>query len=362
MDYYIVFAGDNNYIKNCYIERIGDLEHGGAGIGIKEYGENNLFEDCTAKNLKNASFYVRWAGVQNNEFRNCKAIGVPPADVTAFVIRDGASYNEFNSCISEGCLIGMRFEVSGEDQNYTGSYNLFNNCIVKDAEYPIYFSEWNTSYNGPAENNSFINCNFINGLYLIASQRANTGHKIVNCIITGMTTGLNGSTLGFPDNFDYEYSSFYNNAFATPTGTGNISDNPQFVDEDGGDFHLQAGSPCIDAGTSTDAPPTDFDGIPRPQGSGFDIGMYEYEGSSGINENDFNKIAIYPNPTTGKIYLPYQLLNEKYQVLSTLGAVVKRGIIETKIIDLSELKSGIYILKITGNKAGKIKVAKLIKE
>jgi hypothetical protein len=43
-----------------------------------------------------------------------------------------------------------------------------------------------------------------------------------------------------------------------------------------GDYHLTSSSPAIDAGTSTGAPSTDFADGPRPQGSGFDIGAYEY--------------------------------------------------------------------------------------
>jgi hypothetical protein len=45
-----------------------------------------------------------------------------------------------------------------------------------------------------------------------------------------------------------------------------------------GDYHLKAGSPLIDAGSSSAglAPTIDFDGTARPQGSGDDIGAYEY--------------------------------------------------------------------------------------
>ncbi|HEX6969055.1 MAG TPA: choice-of-anchor Q domain-containing protein [Micromonosporaceae bacterium] len=59
------------------------------------------------------------------------------------------------------------------------------------------------------------------------------------------------------------------------TQTGVTVVDPQVVDFSGRDFQLAAGSPAIDAGTSTNAPQTDFLGVTRPQGSGVDIGAYE---------------------------------------------------------------------------------------
>lgn len=51
----------------------------------------------------------------------------------------------------------------------------------------------------------------------------------------------------------------------------------EFADPEGANFHLKAVSAAIDAGTATGAPATDFDGSPRPVGSGFDIGAFELQ-------------------------------------------------------------------------------------
>ena len=72
-------------------------------------------------------------------------------------------------------------------------------------------------------------------------------------------------------------------------GGGNIDADPLFVrdpdpgdgdwstleDNDYGDLHLQWGSPAIDAGTNTNCPATDLDGIPRAIGPFCDMGAFE---------------------------------------------------------------------------------------
>ena len=57
--------------------------------------------------------------------------------------------------------------------------------------------------------------------------------------------------------------------------TTSISGDPQFAAVTSHDFHLTASSPAIDQGQVSNAT-SDIDGNPRPQGSAFDIGAYEF--------------------------------------------------------------------------------------
>ena len=86
---------------------------------------------------------------------------------------------------------------------------------------------------------------------------------------------------------------FYQNRIAAvgDEGTGTVlannfvvgeDVNPLFANLSAHDFHLQATSPAIDAGVTLAEVPTDFEGTPRPQGAGYDIGAYEYRASAGL--------------------------------------------------------------------------------
>lgn len=343
MDYYIVLKGDSNTISNCYAERVGELEDVGHGLEIKESGEHNLFVNCTVKNMIAGCFSVRWQAVQNNEFRNCKAIGGISTDVSAFMIREGASSNVFNNCISDGCNAGVRFILAGEDANYCGEYNTFNNCIIKNADWvidlnPYYYNSAN------ADNNLLVNCTIDHANYLYNCERPNNGNQFINCAISNIPDFLIGSDTA---NFTYQYCNFYNNGFSMPTGAGNISSDPQFVDQLTGDYHLQITSPCIDAGTLTNAPTMDFDAVSRPQGSGIDIGAYEYiTSTNSMTSTNDQTIVFYPNPTAGIVYFDDCNKGLNYQLFSASGKVVQSGTIDTNKIDLTDLTNGVYFLKI----------------
>ena len=70
------------------------------------------------------------------------------------------------------------------------------------------------------------------------------------------------------------------------------------------DFHLQAASPAIDAGTNAYAPEDDLEGNARPAGAAVDIGPYEYGGTPVVTIQD--PIAPDDPPTVAEPEAPAQ--------------------------------------------------------
>jgi hypothetical protein len=96
---------------------------------------------------------------------------------------------------------------------------------------------------------------------------------VTDTIISGYSVALTGT--GITEDYNLYFGNGANAPTAVSGGHSLASANPLFVNPAGGDFHLSAGSPAIDAGI--DAGLTgDFDGDPRPIGARFDIGFDEF--------------------------------------------------------------------------------------
>jgi hypothetical protein len=91
-----------------------------------------------------------------------------------------------------------------------------------------------------------------------------------NIIVTGGQGGGNGSV----SSLCTIHYSLIEGASVFP-GDFNITGDPKFVDAGDGDYHIQAGSACIDKADPSSPPMVDYDGEERPMGSAPDIGADE---------------------------------------------------------------------------------------
>jgi hypothetical protein len=97
------------------------------------------------------------------------------------------------------------------------------------------------------------------------------GSSLRNCIVYGNSADGDGDNWYAPEP-DFMYCC----TAPDPEGTGCVTNVPQFIDAFGGDYHLKAISPCINAGNNADAAgEMDLDGNARIVGGVVDMGAYE---------------------------------------------------------------------------------------
>jgi hypothetical protein len=193
------------------------------------------------------------------------------AVVTNCVLRDNA-YGGVRGGILYGCWLTNNWDRDGGGASGSTLYN----CVLSSNQAIPQMDDWTPSYGrgGGAIWCALYGCTLtgnsahVGGAVLVSSLQ--------NCVLYG-----NSAT----SRADSDESSVTSFSCTTPlsAGVGNISGDPLFVNAAAGDFRLQPGSPCIDAGTDLSAILTnDLAGLPRPlDGNGdgvaaFDMGAYEF--------------------------------------------------------------------------------------
>ena len=134
---------------------------------------------------------------------------------------------------------------------------------------------------------------------------------------------------------------------------------PLFVDFDNDDYHLQDGSPCVDAGILAGAPVLDYEGNPRVDD--VDMGAFENQKTVGVQdlENSFGLLTIFPNPIEDNLNFAFESLingDLKISITNMEGKVVftrdveKTGKKMTRNYNVTKLTTGMYNLTITNGK------------
>jgi len=158
----------------------------------------------------------------------------------------GAAYYEFfRQCQLEDCVL------TGNHAGYGG------------GAYACYLANCTVAGNSASESGG--------GLYGFVVIQVQRLYYATNCIVYFNTAASDAN---------FNYGGILANSCTFPDGGGAaiITNAPLFVDLAGGNYHLQANSPCINTGTNAYAPgPVDFDGNPRIVGGTVDMGAYEYQ-------------------------------------------------------------------------------------
>ena len=155
------------------------------------------------------------------------------------------------------------------NSEFIGNIASYGGAAYGGALYNCLLVENSATGGGGGFNGSLINCTCVSNTATWEGGGA-VGCSLNNCILY-YNTALSDSNY---------WVSGLNYCCTTPlpdSGPGNLTNEPAFVDLAGGDFHLQAGSPCINAGNNTYVSgAADLDGNPRITGITVDIGAYEY--------------------------------------------------------------------------------------
>jgi hypothetical protein len=196
---------------------------------------------------------------------NCSFLGNRAIDAVG-----GGMFNSGSSPILTNCIFSRNDALGwGGGMFNSNSSPTLTNCIFSGnwADY-----EGGGMYN-ISSSPILTNCSFSgNTAYYNGGGMFNSGSSptLTNCILWG---NINGQIIG---NAVVTYS-IVQGGF---TGTGNLDQDPLFVDAANGDLHLQAGSPAIDAGlTSANTTTVDLDGKPRIVNGTIDMGAYEFQGT-----------------------------------------------------------------------------------
>jgi hypothetical protein len=272
----------NSTLLNCTITGNSTLVNGGSGAGAV----GGFLANCTINNNTcNGSGATVGGGVSGSVLTNCTLSG---NRVTGAGSSGGGAY--------ASTLVNCTLSNNRADFSAGGAYNCtLTNCLIVGNQ---------VSYGGGGvSGGTLVNCVLRNNNGYGYGGGVYWTTTLINCTLVGNTAQYGGG--GYSCTF-YNSIIYYNSGISGPNTygctysycctpdsgvVGNITNAPVFVNQSGGDLHLQAGSAGIDAGTNGYAVSlTDFDGNLRIANGSVDMGAYEYQ---------------QPNPATVSILCNY---------------------------------------------------------
>ncbi|TAL61686.1 MAG: T9SS type A sorting domain-containing protein [Bacteroidetes bacterium] len=324
----IIRYNKSHHNNACGIHMNGDISLGGDGIISNARVEGNIIYE----NGTNGGSGINCDGVQNSLFMNNLLYNNHASGISLYMIDGGAGAK--NNKVYNNTIINAsnaRWCVNIADGS-TGNA-VFNNILINLHPTRGSITIDAASLSGFTSNNN-----------IVANRFSNDGDNTTITLAQWQAAG------GYDSNSVLA---------ATQTSI--------FVNPTAFDYHLLTGSQAINAGSSSVSVSVinDLDLNIRPQGSGYDIGCYEFLQTNVISEMDLNaSVSIFPNPFSTSAVLRITnysgLRIADIKLFDVVGKKIHPEIIRNSdsfVISSGELPNGIYFLKI-GNTTKKIVVNK----
>ncbi len=250
-------------IRNGKTLESGDWIYDISGGGVNLYGGNGIVSNCIISG--NTADYG--GGSYRGMLYNCTISGNTAkygggnyrSTLNNCTIRDNTASRD-----GGGSYFGTLYNcvISGNSANNGGGCiaGMLNSCTINDNT---------ANKNGGGSYNGTLNNCTLSGNMADYGGGSWFG-ELHNCIVYYNTASESG------DNWRYSSMS-YSCTTPMPSGSGNITNTPMFVNYAATNLHLVSGSPCIDAGNNAHvAGDVDLDGNMRISGGIVDMGAYEF--------------------------------------------------------------------------------------
>jgi len=228
--------------RGCGIEVNCDATQGGSGIGTGIIvSDNRLYN-----NAQGIGAAINFDGVQDSIIENNLIYGAQ---------RNGIAL----------------YQINGADAP-TGD-TIVNNTIVMNSNGPSGYAA--ISLLNGAANTKILNNVLSSAESSMCIDPASLSGLVCDYNVFG-ASGIDPTGQSYSNNVSFSaWQAMGYDSHSTYAGS---AVNSLFVNAAAGDVHLVAGSAAIGAGTSTDAPATDFYGNARPTSGRYDVGAIQYQG------------------------------------------------------------------------------------
>jgi len=323
--------GTNSTLSNCIItgnNNTGTTGSTGGGVNFTGSGKllNCIIENNTSTGVGAGISCLGGDGIiENCIIRNNKATGT--TSVGGVVMRGNS--------VMKNCIVANNEATAGSNGgiNAYGNSKVINCTVVNNKA----ATSFGATYLGGT-------ASIINSILWNNSSATNVFGADATVTMTTCAVQSSASAGSFLLNASNTASDGPN--FVSPSTTiGYTTDNLGLAS-----WRLQYNSPCVDAGTDATSfgITTDIKGVSRPYDRGFDIGAYEYNGTTSVpSVRGAETLSLYPNPMKDIVTINVANISS-ISAFDVTGKEVSIKYMDSKV-DVSNLSKGIYLFIISAD-------------